>query len=88
MGLAASSFVVLADDSLLIRGVYDPDPGNVPKVSGILLWDAATEEIIVFEDLPDQDMSGNDELILSKDRSTIYLALPSRSEIWRGIDNR
>ena len=42
----------------------------------------------VFEDLPDDILSGYDELIISADRSTIYLALPERSEIWRGIDNR
>jgi hypothetical protein len=88
VGLAASSFVVLADDSLLIRGVYDPDPGNVAQVSGILLWDATTQAVVLFEDLPDEDMSGNDELIISDDRSTIFLSLPSRSEIWRGDDNR
>lgn len=87
-GLSAISFVVLKNDDLLIRGVYDPDPGNEPSVNGIVLWEAEGQEVTVFEDLPDDILSGYDELIISADRSTVYLALPERGEIWRGIDNR
>jgi len=86
VGVSARSFVVLDDGDLLIRGVYDPADGAT--VNGIILWDADTEAVTIFEDLPDTDLSGNDELIISADRSTIYLALPERSEIWRGTDNR
>ena len=86
VGLSARSFVVLQNGDLLIRGVYDPPDG--PSVNGIILWEAESEEVTIFEDLPIEDLSAHDELIISPDRQTVYLSLPSRSEIWRGTDNR
>jgi hypothetical protein len=88
VGVSGQSFVVLQNNDLLIRGVYNPAPGTQPQVNGIVLWSAETQEVTVFEDLPDQDLAGSDELIISEDLSTVYLALPERSEIWRGTDTR
>lgn len=81
-GIAATTFVVLDNGDLLMRGTWQEN-ATADTVSGVLLWSAADQTLSVALQLPFSEVSGDDEMIATPDRSTIYLSLPARNEIVR-----
>ncbi len=79
LAMAAESFVALENGDLIIRGTHQTGPTTVD--AGILLYNAADQEITFAKEIPTDQRSEDDEMIITPDGSTIYLSLPARNEI-------
>jgi len=86
LGLKADSFVGLANGDLIIRGARAVTAGNTEN--GILIYSAADEETVLGVALPLQEVSEDDEMIITSNGDTVYLSLPKRNQIYRAIDKR
>ncbi len=83
--LSADTFVVLSNDDLILRGIFDPSGGT--RLAGLLIRSADDGEIELGLGIPDADRSADDEMVIASD-DTIYLAQPNLDQIVRVIDNR
>jgi hypothetical protein len=85
-GVNTESFVVLDSGDFIIRGTFGTGSS---RINGILL-SVEDEMLELAIDLPDNELSDDDEMILSADGNTIFLALPLRNggEIYRLEDRR
>ncbi|MBI4716684.1 MAG: hypothetical protein HY763_02685 [Planctomycetes bacterium] len=79
VGVSAHSFVVRANGDMVIRGTQQVTATE--SHSGILLFDAATATLRVGLELPAEELSEDDEMLITPDGATIYLSLPNRNEI-------
>ena len=84
--ILAHSFVVLDNGDLVIRGSYDP--GDDPTIGGLLLWSAEDEQVTFTIDVPDSEVSVDDELILGPGGDTLFISAPRLGQILRATDNR
>jgi|GEM_PF-2183125 len=79
-GLAADSFVVLANGDMIIRGSWKPDAA-VETIRGVLIYDVSASAIIIGTKLATNEITEGDEMIISPDGNMILLSLPARNEI-------
>lgn len=86
LGVKADSFVGLANGDLIIRGAVSRTARD--RDNGLLVYSAADDEIALALSLPDQEVSEDDEMIITPDGGTIFLALPNRNEIVKAVDLR
>ena len=85
INLSANTFVVLDSGDIILDGIYDPADGD--RVMGLLIWSGESETVMTGLEMPEEEVSEDDEMILGPD-GTIYLSLPDRNEIVRVVDNR
>lgn len=81
LGVAADSFVVLADGSMVIRGALQQTATRSDR--GILRYEPSAAEVTVGLSLPAEDLSDRDDMVVTPDGSMILLSLPDRDEIVR-----
>lgn len=81
LGIAADTFVVLANGDMVLRGTTQLTATTSSR--GILLFDAASGEFSVGLSLPSAELSESDEMVISSDGSMILLSRPAVNEIVR-----
>ena len=81
LGIAADTFVVLANGDMVIRGTWQMTATTSSR--GILLFDAAAGEFSVGLSLTSSELSESDEMVISSDGSMILLSRPAVNEIVR-----
>ena len=79
LGIAADTFVVLANGDMVIRGTWQMTATTSSR--GILLFDAAAGEFSVGLSLTSAELSESDEMVISSDGSMILLSRPAVNEI-------
>lgn len=81
LGIAADTFIVLANGDMVIRGTWQMTATNSSR--GILLFDAAAGEFSLGLSLTSAELSESDEMVISSDGLTILLSRPAVDEIVR-----
>ena len=79
LGAAADTFVALANGDFVIRGTLQSTATSSQR--GVLLYDAAVEEVTLGIAIPTEEVDENDDMVITPDGTTILLSLPKRNEI-------
>ena len=69
----------MENGDFVIRGTHQTGPTTVE--AGIVFYGAADETITFALEIPIDERSEDDEMIITPDGSAIYLSLPIRNEI-------
>lgn len=78
------SMVVRGNGDIVFRGRHNTVGGD--ELNGVLVFSAADDTVKLGVGLLTSETSADDELVITADRTTIYLSLPARNEIVRVVD--